>query len=261
MEKARIHSIETMGLVDGPGIRVVVFMQGCSLRCAYCHNPDTWKKGIGQEITTEELLKKVIRYKGFFKSSGGGVTLSGGEPLLQPRFLSEFFRMCRDEGIHTALDTAGYGLGDYDEVLKYTDLAILDIKHTTGKDYVELTGKSMDGLYEFLASLKKNKTPVWIRHVVVPGYTDGHEHIKRLGEFIASIPNVEKIELLPYHTYGVNKYREMGIPYRLEGVPPLDEYKLKSLYAILYKAIEERLGQISAGKTAFDLKKNEKKAV
>lgn len=239
MEKVRIHSIETMGLVDGPGIRVVVFMQGCALRCAYCHNPDTWDEKGGYEISSQELLDKVKRYKGFFKSSGGGVTLSGGDPLLQPEFVAEFFRLCREEGIHTALDTSGFGHGGYDEVLKYTDLVILDVKHVDNIGYKSLTGRSMKGLYEFLNSVDKMGNKLWIRHVVVPGITDDEDHIARLGQFVSTIKNVEKVELLPYHVHGVYKYKELGIKYRLEGVPPMDDEKLEGLYALLHEAVRE----------------------
>lgn len=239
MEKAKIHSLETMGLVDGPGIRVVVFMQGCRLRCVYCHNPDTWQLNLGEEITSIDLLAKVKRYKSFFKASGGGVTLSGGEPLLQPEFVSEFFRMCRDEGIHTALDTAGNGLGEYGSILKYTDLIILDIKHIEKNGYRKLTGQSMDEFLKFLEAAGKDRNKLWIRNVVVPGITDSEEHIKGLAEFINTIPNVEKVELLPYHVYGINKYKKMGIPYSLDGVPPLSENKLDGLYWLLQQSLRD----------------------
>jgi pyruvate formate lyase activating enzyme len=240
MVKGTIHSVETMGLVDGPGIRVVVFLQGCALRCAYCHNPDTWQIGSGQEITAEELLNKVKRYRGFFKSSGGGVTLSGGEPLLQPQFVEEFFKLCKREGIHTALDTAGYGLGCYDEIFKYTDLILLDIKHIDEDRHRELTGHGRHRFLQFLEAVERNNIKLWIRHVVVPGITDDKEHIKKLGEYINTIPNVQKVELLPYHTYGVNKYREMGLNYTLEGVPPMSDERLAELYDLLYKVLNHK---------------------
>lgn len=233
MVTGRIHSIETMGLLDGPGIRVVVFMQGCRLRCAYCHNPDTWDIKGGFEITAEELLKKVRRYKVYFSKSGGGVTLSGGDPLMQPEFVAEFFKLCRGEGIHTTLDTSGYGLGDYDEVLKYTDLILLDIKHIEDAAHRELTGLGREGFLEFLEAVKANGNKMWIRHVVVPGITNSKEHIKKLAEFINTIPNVERVELLPYHVHGVDKYKELNIKYRLEGVDPLSKEELEELYKVL----------------------------
>jgi pyruvate formate lyase activating enzyme len=250
MVKGRIHSIETLGLVDGPGIRAVVFMQGCKLRCAYCHNPDTWKTNGGQEITTEELITKIIRYKSYFKTSGGGVTLSGGDPLLQPEFAAEFFKRCKEEGIHTALDTSGYGLGEYDEILKYTDLVILDIKHIEETSHKNLTGQGRHGFFEFLSAVKSNSKKLWIRHVVVPGITDSEEHIKKLAEYINTIPDVEKIELLPYHTYGVDKYKAMNMPYRLEGTPPMSSVKMKELNEILHSNLKKRgkpINILSAG--------------
>lgn len=222
MIKGRIHSIESMGLVDGPGIRVVVFFQGCALRCKYCHNPDTWGNGEGEEYTPEELVKKIERFKPYFKQSGGGVTLSGGDPLRQPEFLLEVLKLCKERDIHTCLDTSGYGLGDYDEILKYTDLVLFDIKHFTREGYKNITQLEIDESLNFLSAMERNNTKIWIRHVVVPGLTDGEEHIKALGEYIKGIKNVEKIELLPYHLLGVNKYENMGIKYPLEGVPAMD---------------------------------------
>jgi pyruvate formate lyase activating enzyme len=233
MAVARVHSIESTGLVDGPGIRVIIFLQGCKLRCAYCHNPDTWNLNGGKEMSSEELLAKVKRYKPYFKTSGGGVTLSGGDPLLQPEFVEEFFKLCKQEGIHTTLDTSGYGFGEYDGILKYTDLVLLDIKHIDEEEHRKLTGHGREGFLAFLEAVKRNNTKLWIRHVVVPKITDSDEHIRKLANYINTIPNVEKVELLPYHTHGVNKYAEMKIPYRLEGVEPLSRERLNELYDIL----------------------------
>lgn len=229
MTKGRINSIETMGLVDGPGIRVVVFFQGCNLRCAYCHNPDTWNLNGGKEIEAEELLNKILRYKPYFQKSGGGVTFSGGEVLLQPEFLTEILKLCKEKGIHTAIDTAGYGYGQYEEILKYTDLILLDIKHVTDQGYKELTGHGENGLKIFLAAAKKAKVRLWIRHVVVPGITDSVEHIIKLGEIIKKIDNVDKVELLPYHTLGINKYKKLSIKYKLNEVEAMDREKCKEL--------------------------------
>lgn len=228
-----------MGLVDGPGIRVVVFIQGCKLRCLYCHNPDTWNKNKGDSISSKELLDKVKKYKPYFENSGGGVTLSGGDPLLQPEFIKEFFKMCREEGIHTCLDTSGFGLGDYDEILKYTDLVLLDIKHIDEEKHMALTGQPISGINPFLDALKKSNTKIWIRHVVVEGYTDEKEHIKSFGKLIKDIPNVEMVELLPYHTHGVNKYESLGIEYRLKGLSPLSSDKLKELKSILKEILRD----------------------
>lgn len=227
MITGRIHSIESMGLVDGPGIRVVVFFQGCALRCKYCHNPDTWASEGGEEYTAEKLVNKISRFKTYFDRSGGGVTLSGGDPLRQPDFLIEVLKLCKEKGISTCVDTAGYGFGKYDEILKYTDLVLFDIKDITREGYKNITQRDMDESLNFLEATKRNGTKMWIRHVVVPGITDGEEHIKALKEFIKGIPNVEKVELLPYHLLGVNKYESLKIPYPLEGVPAMDKEVLQ----------------------------------
>ncbi|AKN32121.1 pyruvate formate lyase-activating protein [Clostridium carboxidivorans P7] len=239
MTLGKMHSFESMGLVDGPGIRTVVFMQGCSLRCAYCHNPDTWNFQGGTEITPEELVKKIARFKPYFKN-GGGVTFSGGEPLMQPDFLIETLKLCKEQGIHTTIDTAGYGSGKYDEILKYTDLVLLDIKHVDDNGYKNLVGQSKKGFDEFLQAVQKANTKLWIRHVVVPGITDSEEHIKRLASIIKSIKNVEKVELLPYHTLGVEKYNKMGIEYKLSHIDSMSKEELDKLYKILNKEMEHR---------------------
>ncbi|MBW9150689.1 pyruvate formate-lyase-activating protein [Clostridium estertheticum] len=234
MVKGKIHSIETMGLVDGPGIRVVVFFQGCKLRCAYCHNPDTWQLSGGTEMTPEAIIEKIVRFKPYFNRSGGGVTFSGGDPLLQSEFLLECLKLCKINGIHTALDTAGFGDGNYDEILKYTDLVLLDIKQTTGKGYVALTGKDVTDVNIFLESLRKSKSRVWVRHVVVPGITDSEEHITKLAKIInEEVPNLDKVELLSYHVLGVSKYEELSIPYKLKGVDAMDKDKTKKLQTLI----------------------------
>lgn len=235
MVTGRIHSVESMGLVDGPGIRVVVFMQGCALRCKFCHNPDTWTPNGGEEFTPERLVKKIERFKPYFEKSGGGVTFSGGDPLRQPEFLLETLKLCKSKGIHTCLDTSGYGFGDYDEILKYTDLVLFDIKHFTREGYKNVTLMEIDESLNFLEAMKRNNTKMWIRHVVVPGLTDGEEHLRELKEVIDKIPNVEKVELLPYHLLGVNKYETMGINYPLAGVEAMDKDLLKKQYNEIFK--------------------------
>lgn len=231
MIEGNIHSIESMGLVDGPGIRSVIFMQGCKIRCQYCHNPDTWSL-VGEKtvrLTPEQLVEKLVRFKPYYKDTGG-VTFSGGEPLLQKEFLLEALKLCKENEIHTCLDTAGCGNGGYEEILKYTDLVLFDVKHYTKEGYKLVTGCEQDESLKFLDVLQKSGTPMWVRHVVVPGLTDGEEHLKGLEEYIKTLKNVKKVELLPYHVLGVSKYKVLGIPYPLEGVEPkkaedLEEWK------------------------------------
>lgn len=231
--KGRIHSLQSLGAVDGPGVRFVVFMQGCRLRCAYCHNPDTWEMQGGTEMEPNELMKKILRYVPYFKASGGGVTFSGGEPLLQPEFLLEMLKLCREAEIHTAIDTAGVGNGRYSEILELTDLVILDLKHSTSQGYKALTGVDMGALEPFLAALAESTVEVWIRHVVVPGITDSPEHILKMKSLIGQISNVVRVELIPYHTLGENKYTQLGLNYRLAGVEPLSGEQLKTLEKLL----------------------------
>lgn len=229
MTKGRINSIETLGTLDGPGIRFVVFLQGCKLRCKYCHNPETWDLvGESELISPQELVEKVEKYRNYF-GEDGGVTFSGGEPLLQPEFLLECLKLCKEKHIHTCLDTAGVGFGDYSEILKYTDLVILDIKAVAETEYKEITGQPIKFFKEFLNQAIKANKKFWLRQVIVPGINDNKEHVELLKKFASSIPNVEKVELLPYKTIGVHKYKELNIPYRLEGVEDLSESKLKEL--------------------------------
>ncbi|BAH06058.1 pyruvate formate-lyase-activating protein [Clostridium kluyveri] len=221
----KIHSIETMGLVDGPGIRVVVFFQGCRLRCAFCHNPDTWIMDEGMEIEANELIKKVLKFKVYFEKSGGGVTCSGGDPLMQPEFLLEFFKLCKENNINTALDTSGFGKGNYEEILKYTDLVILDIKHVDKEGYKNLTGSSMDEFYHFLEAVNRSNCRLWLRHVMVPGITDNYEAMDKLLNIIRShipLDKIDNFEILPYHTLGINKYDKLKIPYKLNDVSTMD---------------------------------------
>ena len=237
MIEGRIHSVESMGLVDGPGIRTVIFMQGCNLRCKYCHNPDTWERTGGKTITPEALVEKLIGYKTYYTSSGGGVTFSGGEPLLQPEFLLQALELCKAAGIHTCLDTSGVGLGLYDEILRYTDLVLYDIKHFKEEAYLEVTGRPMDETLKFLETAERLKIPLLARHVVVPGITDGDEHIKELAEYLKGISNLKGVELLGYHTLGVDKYHKMGISYPLEGIEALGKRELIKYQELLNECI------------------------
>lgn len=222
-----ISSIEPMGLVDGPGLRFVVFMQGCKLRCLYCHNPETWKLNEGQKITTNELLEKILRYKSYYKN--GGVTFSGGEPLLQPKFLIECLKKCKENNLHTALDTAGVGIGNYEEILKYVDLVILDIKAINKEEYQKITASKIDEFNKFLDILIKLDKKLWIRSVIVPEINDNKEYILKLKEFISKIPNIQKVELLPYHLYGISKYKELNLEYTLNNIGPMEIDRLKEL--------------------------------
>ena len=236
--KGKIRSFESMGLVDGPGIRFVVFMQGCELRCLYCHNPDTWNKDFfSEEISPKNLIKKINRFKPYFGTEGG-VTFSGGEPLLQPKFLIECLRLCKKNNIHTALDSAGVGFGNYDEILSLTDLVILDIKAVKEDEYKFITGQSMKRFNIFLDACQRLGTKLWLRQVIVPGINDDKQHMIALRDYIKTIKNVEKVELLPYKTIGVTKYKALKLSYRLDGVPDMDEKKCKELENFLLDGLD-----------------------
>lgn len=232
MIKGRIAKLETMGLLDGPGIRTVVFMQGCLLRCAYCHNPKFLQKEGGKEMTPHELLSIISRYKTYYVNKGG-VTVSGGEPLLQWEFLTEFFKLCKQNGIHTCLDTssASYG-GDFDKLLKYTDLVLLDVKHTDADKFEELTLQNIEKINPFIKALAKSDSKVWLRQVVVPGFNDNEEYVIKLAKHCQKFKNVEKVEFLPYHTMAVDLYKETDIEYRLKGVPAMDKQRCDELYQV-----------------------------
>lgn len=218
---ARIHSFESFGAVDGPGIRYVIFMQGCALKCKYCQNRDTWNLNGGMEYTSDELVAKVSRYKNYFAVSGGGVTVSGGEPLLQMNFLIEFFSKLKLLGIHTAIDTSGsFAITeDMKKLIDLTDLFLLDIKCINDEICKDLTGVSNKRELEFAKYLSKQGKDIWIRQVLVPGYTDKEEDLKDLKEFLSELNTVKKVEILPYHDLGKFKWIELGCKYELEGVP------------------------------------------
>ena len=227
----RISSEESLGLVDGPGIRYVVFMQGCYLRCKYCHNPETWEiKGESNPTTPNRLIKRIERYKTYFGKCGG-VTFSGGEPLLQPQFLYQCLKICKRKNINTALDTSGVGIDSYDyrKILQLCDLVILDIKAVNADDYNTLTGKPITSSEKFLALTQKVGVKLWLRQVIVPNYNDNENNLENLKNYIKNLKNVEKIELLPYKNSGEHKYKTLGLPYRLQGVPDMDENVCKDL--------------------------------
>lgn len=231
--KASINSIESMGLVDGPGIRTVVFFNGCKLRCKYCHNPEMWNKQ-EDNYTVEELYNKIKRFKPYYRGKGG-VTFSGGEPLLHADFIIELSKKLKEDNINIALDTAGVGLGKYDELLKYIDLVILDIKYVDNIGFNKITGGNINDSLEFIDSLNKSGTKVWIRQVVIPGETDSREYIIKLHEFIKKINNVEKVEFLPYHKLGEEKYRKLNIPYPYNNKSEMDKSKCEKLYEYFNK--------------------------
>ncbi|OOF11362.1 MULTISPECIES: pyruvate formate lyase 1-activating protein [Salinivibrio] len=219
----RIHSFESCGTVDGPGIRFIVFMQGCLMRCKYCHNRDTWDTHGGKEVTVDEIMKDVRAYRHFITASGGGVTASGGEAMLQPEFVRDFFQAAKAEGIHTCLDTNGYVRKHtpvIDEVLDATDLVMLDLKQLNDEIHENLVGVSNRRTLDFANYLHKIGQKTWIRYVVVPGYTDDDDSAHRLGQFIKEMDNIEKVELLPYHQLGAHKWEALGYDYELQDVAP-----------------------------------------
>ena len=212
----RIHSLESFGTVDGPGIRFVVFMQGCPLRCQFCHNPDTWDVNKGNEYTPDILMEEIIKYKPYMEYSGGGVTFTGGEPLLQADFILEVSKQCRDNDISVAIDTSGFVFNDtVKELLEYTDLVLLDIKNYDPIVYKNVTGVSLSPTLKFLEHLKEIDKATWVRYVVVPQLTDNLDYIKKLSEHLDGYPNVEKIELLGFHKMGEYKWKELGMDYQL----------------------------------------------
>lgn len=243
--KGKIHSIETFGTVDGPGIRYVVFLQGCPMRCKYCHNPDTWLMSGGTERDSSELLDDYESYRPFLKN--GGLTVTGGEPLMQLDFLIELFESAKERNIHTCIDTSGVTfqpdniiyLEKLDRLLAVTDLVMLDIKHIDSDAHASLTGVPNENILAFADYLNKLDIPVWIRHVVVPGITYKEDPLYRLGYFIGSLSNVKALDILPYHTMGTSKYAELGIDYPLKGTDPLDKQDAVKAKEIILEGIRD----------------------
>ena len=221
--KGRVHSFQTLGALDGPGLRFVVFLQGCNLRCLYCHNPDTWEMSGGTEHTSSDILHSIERCRPYFGKTGG-VTVSGGEPLLQAGFVRELFSLCRENGIHTCLDTSGQPMGPYtQELLEETDLCLLDIKATSDESYRALCGTDLQSPLSFLRLLEKRRIPTWIRQVIVPGMNDGIGDIEALKSILMPYSCIQKVELLPFQTLCLEKYRRMGIRFPLEHLRPMKE--------------------------------------
>ncbi|MCM3800144.1 pyruvate formate-lyase-activating protein [Caldibacillus thermoamylovorans] len=244
MVTGRIHSVESFGAVDGPGLRYVVFTQGCLLRCQFCHNADTWKIGNGKEMTVQEIMDDVLSYLPFFEASGGGITVSGGEPLLQMDFLIELFKECKKHGIHTTIDSSGGPFNrrpnfmeKLDELLQYTDLILLDLKHIDSEKHKFITGMTNEHILDFAQYLSEKNIPVWIRHVLVPTLSDFDEDLLRLADFIKTLNNVEKIEVLPYHKLGVYKWESLGLEYKLKDVEPPSQERVENAKRILNEAL------------------------
>ena len=235
--KGNVHSFESMGAVDGPGIRFIVFMQGCKLHCKYCQNRDTWSEDINKEYSVQEVVEKAIRTKPYMDSTGGGVTVSGGEPLLQSDFLLELFKELKKQNISTCIDTAGSVVitNTIKELLKFTDLVLLDIKHINDEKCIELTGFSNKNELDFARYCSENDIPMWIRQVLVPEYTDDIKDLKQTRKFIDTLKNVKKVEILPYHNLGKQKWLNLGLKYPLENTRIPTNEEIKKAEEILVK--------------------------
>ncbi len=246
----KIHSIESFGTVDGPGIRLVVFMQGCPMRCLYCHNPDTWDMKGGKEISVKEIISEYEKNRAFY--SKGGITVTGGEPLMQTEFVTKLFREAKKKEIHTCIDTSGITYSEtnteyikkLDELMKYTDLVMLDIKHIDPEKHKILTGHTNEKIIGFARYLEAKKIPIWVRHVVIEGYTDNENDLYSLGKFIGSLKNLRALDVLPYHTMGKSKYEELGIEYPLGDMPALDAKEALKAKETILKGIYEVRGKM-----------------
>ena len=240
----RIHSIESFGTVDGPGIRFVVFMQGCPMRCLYCHNPDTWDINGGRQTDAEEILAEYERCRAFLKN--GGLTVTGGEPLLQKEFVTELFKKAKERGIHTCIDTSGVTFSrerarEFDELLSVCDLVMLDIKHISDEEHKRLTGHSNTNILDFARYICERGVEIWIRHVVVPGITDKRDEWYALGRFLAELPTLKAVDVLPYHDMGKVKYEALGMKYPLDGVAPLDKSVAAEAKSVILQGLSDEL--------------------
>lgn len=242
----RIHSLESFGTVDGPGVRYVVFVQGCPMRCAYCHNPDTWEMNAGTEMEASYIIEQYERNAGFYK--GGGITVTGGEPLMQVDFLIELFTLAKQKNIHTCIDSSGIAFNPdnaawmekLDRLLALTDLVMLDIKHIDPEKHKELTAQPNDKILAFAEYLSEKGIDTWIRHVVVPGITDDDTYLYKLGYFIGGLKSLKALDVLPYHTMGKVKYEKLGMAYKLDGVPPMDKNKVIEKKQVILNGIKAR---------------------
>lgn len=242
--EGRIHSIESFGTVDGPGIRFVIFMQGCPMRCAYCHNPDTWEINAGTKRTVESILKEYDSYKTFLK--GGGITVTGGEPLVQMDFVIELFEEAKKQGIHTCIDTSGITFREelsdkYRRLFKSTDLIMLDIKQIDGEKHRALTGHGNDRILEFARFISQEGVDLWVRFVAVPGLTDDEKDLVALGEFLAELSTLKALDVLPYHTMGIDKYKEMNLEYPLAEVESMEKDQAAKIRNIILRARKHKL--------------------
>lgn len=250
--KGRIHSLESFGTVDGPGVRYVVFTQGCPMRCAYCHNPDTWPMTGGKMIEPSYIIEQYERNIGFYK--GGGITVTGGEPLMQIDFLIDLFTLAKEKEIHTCIDTSGIAFNPqneglikkFDQLMKLTDLVMLDIKHIDPEKHKELTQQPNDGILTFCSYLNAQNVDMWIRHVVVPGITDDDSYLYKLGYFIGQFHNLKALDVLPYHTMGEAKYEKLGMEYKLKDVPAMDKNKIVDKKQVILDGIKQRRLEMNA---------------
>ncbi len=241
--KGYVHSIDSFGTVDGPGIRMVVFMQGCPLRCIYCHNPDTWQINTGTEMTVNDIMAKFEKTKMF---TTGGITVTGGEPLIQHDFLLQLFKQCKKQNIHTCIDTSGITFTDenkkkFDELMELTDLVLLDIKHIDNKKHEIMTGASNVNILNFAKYLSNINKPVWVRHVVIENITLKDEYLLRLGAFLAHLKNIKALDILPYHTMAVDKYKNLGIVYPLDGLESTSQDRTSYALSVIIKGIKQEL--------------------
>lgn len=235
-----IHSTESFGSVDGPGVRFVIFVSGCPMRCQFCHNPDTWDMQVGQKRSADDLLSQALRYKSYWGTEGG-ITVSGGEPLMQMEFLIELFRKAKEKGIHTTIDTSGAPFtreepffGKFNELMRYTDLLLVDVKHIDEEQHKILTGRTNMNILDMARYLSETGKPVWIRHVLVPERNDDDVYLEKLYDFISKLKNVQKVEVLPYHTFGEYKWKELGYEYPLAGIDPPSKERVANANRILH---------------------------